>query len=337
VTNPTVADLGEHALIERITSRLPVPAWVVVGPGDDAAVLKPVRNALDVVTTDALVDGVHFDMRFVPSRAIGHRALAANLSDLAAMGARPRAALLSLALPASLAANVVDGLVDGFVAHAASQQVAIVGGNITRTPGPLVVNVTAHGSVHPRGVLTREGARPGDGVYVTGWLGAAAVGLASLRARAEHPGHEACPVPACEERYLYPVSRSRAGLQISHYGAASSCMDLSDGLADGVRQLAAASGVGVLVDGDALPIPDEARRWHEVQGTDAMAAALSGGDDYELLFTVRPRHAGKLRGAAARCRDLPITRIGVVTKDTAQLVRRGSTVSALPEGYQHFR
>ena len=105
MTNSCVADLGEHALIARITSRLPVPAWVVVGPGDDAAVLKPVRNALDVVTTDALVDGVHFDTRFVPPRAIGHRALAVNLSDLAAMGARPRAALLSLALPASLAAG----------------------------------------------------------------------------------------------------------------------------------------------------------------------------------------------------------------------------------------
>ena len=139
---------------------------------------------------------------------------------------------------------------------------AIVGGNITRIDGPLVVNVTAHGSVRPRGVLTRKGARPGDAVYVTGWLGAAAVGLASLRARAEGTAGDACPVPGCEDRYLYPLARVRAGLQLSHHRAASSCMDLSDGLADGVRQLAAASGVGILVDGDALPIPDEVRRWH---------------------------------------------------------------------------
>ena len=337
MTNPTVADLGEHALIERITSRLPVPGWVAVGPGDDAAVLKPVRNALDVATTDALVDGIHFDTRFVPPHAIGHRALAVNLSDLAAMGARPRAALLSLALPASLALDVVDGFMDGLLAHAAAERVAIVGGNVTRTTGPLVVNVTAHGSVHPRGVLTRKGARPGDGVYVTGWLGAAAVGLASVQARADGAASEDCPVPACEGRYLFPMARVRAGLQISHYGAASSCMDLSDGLADGVRQLSAASGVGMLIDGDALPVLAEARRWHQSQGTDAVAAALSGGDDYELLFTVRPRHGGRLRGAAARCADLPITRIGVVTEDAAQLVRRGSAVNPLPQGYQHFR
>ena len=336
MTTTVVGDLGEHALIARITSRLPVPAWVVVGPGDDAAVLKPVRNALEVMTTDALVDGVHFDTRFVPPRAVGHRALAVNLSDLAAMGARPRAALLSLALPASLSLDVVDGFLDGFVAHAAAQQVAVVGGNITRTVGPLVVNVTAHGAVHPRGVLRRKGARPGDGVYVTGWLGAASVGLASLRARADGPASEAGSVPSCEERYLYPVARVRAGLQLGHHGAASSCMDLSDGLADGVRQLAAASGVGFVVDGDALPIPEEVRRWHDAHGGDAVAAALSGGDDYELLFTVRPKHAGRLRGAAKRCGDLPITRIGVVTADTAQLVRRGSAVTVLPAGYQHF-
>jgi thiamine-monophosphate kinase len=337
MSNPTVADLGEHALIERITSRLPVPAWVAVGPGDDAAVLKPVRNALDVATTDALVDGVHFDTRFVPPQAIGHRALAVNLSDLAAMGARPRAALLSLALPPALALEVVDRFMDGLLAHAAAQQVAIVGGNITRTTGPLVVNVTAHGSVHPRGVLTRKGARPGDGVYVTGWLGAAAVGLANLRARVEGASGDACPVPACEERYLYPQARIRAGLQISHYGAASSCMDLSDGLADGVRQIARASGVGIEIDAAALPISDQARAWHAGAGSDPLAAALAGGDDYELLFTVRPRHRGRLRGARRRIGDLPITRIGVVTR-TLELALRGSSVARdLPGGFEHFR
>jgi thiamine-monophosphate kinase len=337
VSSTTVADLGEHALIARITNRLPRPAWLVVGPGDDAAVLEPVRNALDVLTTDALVDGVHFDTRFVPARAIGHRALAVNLSDLAAMGARPRSALLSLVLPAALPLDTLDGFLDGFLTYASDVHVAVVGGNITRTTGPWVINVTAQGSVHPRGVLTRAGARPGDGLYVTGWLGAAATGLASLRARADGAQTEPCPVPRSEERYLFPLARLRAGLQLSHYGAASSCMDLSDGLADGVRQLAAASGVGITVDGEAVPTLAEVREWHTAHGSDPMRAALAGGDDYELLFTVRPKHAGRLRGAASRCGDLPITRIGQVTEDTAVLVRRGSAVGPLPEGFEHFR
>ncbi len=125
---------------------LSLPPWVVVGPGDDAAVIEPERGALDVLTTDAQVEGVHFDRRFVPPDAIGHRALAVNLSDLAAMGAAPRAALLSLVLPDALEVAAVDGLLDGLLALAARHRVALVGGNITRSPGPLVVDVTVIGS-----------------------------------------------------------------------------------------------------------------------------------------------------------------------------------------------
>lgn len=313
-----------------------MPSWVVLGPGDDAAVVKPPRGALDVLTTDTLVDGVHFDQAFVPPRAIGHRALAVNLSDVAAMGARPRAALLSLALPSTLSAATLDAFVDGFVSHAESAGVVIIGGNITRTTGPWVITVTATGSVHARGILRRSGARPGDGVYVTGWLASAAVGLMSLR-RGTPGQDDAGAYATCEARYLLPVARVQAGLQLSHHGAASSCMDLSDGLADGVRHLAAASGVGMVIDGDALPLEPAVRHWHAAHGGDAVATALSGGDDYELIFTVRPRHAGRLRGAARRCGDLPITRVGVVTASTDLLLRRGDTLAPLPEGYEHFR
>lgn len=310
-----------------------MPAWVDVGPGDDAAVVRPARGLREALTTDALVDGIHFDQAFVPPDAIGHRALAVNLSDLAAMGAEPRSTLLSLALPAGLAVATLDGIIDGFLRHAAAHGTTLLGGNVTRTPGPLVINVTAIGSVRPRGALTRGGARPGDEIYVTGAVGDAAAGLATLRASAGGATAES----VCVQRYLRPEPRVRAGLQLSHHGAASSCVDLSDGLADGLFQLARASAVGLEIEADALPISSDAAAWHAAAGTDALAAALAGGDDYELLFTVRPRHRGRLRGARRRIGDLPITRIGVVTRGPALLVRDARGSRPLPHGFEHFR
>src|SRR5688572_394374 len=234
-----------------------MPPWVVVGPGDDAAVISPERGALDVLTTDALVDGIHFDLRFVPPDAVGHRALAVNLSDLAAMGAAPRCALLSLLLPDALDVEAIDRIMDGLLALAARHRVTLVGGNITRTPGPLALDVTAIGSVRPRRVLTRGGARPGDDVYVTGTLGDAAVGLQALQAGAADP-----LVADSVERYLRPEPRVRAGLLLGRNRAASGCIDLSDGLADGVRQIAAAADAGITIDAAALPISDGSRDWH---------------------------------------------------------------------------
>ena len=327
----TVLELGERALIERITARLTLPSWVVVGPGDDAAVIEPERAALEVFTTDVQVEGVHFDRRFVPPDAIGHRALAVNLSDLAAMGAAPRVVLLSLVLPDSLDVASVDGLLDGFLALAATHKIVVVGGNISRSPGPMMVDVTAVGAVKPRRVLTRSGARPGDGVYVTGSIGEASVGLQSLRAARG-------PAPrTCQERYLWPPPRVRAGMLLGRNRAASACMDLSDGLADAVRQMAEASHVGIVLDASALPIGDEVRRWHDAQGTGVIDAAVGGGDDYELLFTVRPAHQGRLRDVRQKLGGLPVTRIGTVTKQRRLFIRTEAGERRLPAGFDHFR
>ncbi|MBI2187813.1 MAG: thiamine-phosphate kinase [Acidobacteria bacterium] len=317
--------------MQRITARLVAPAWLVVGPGDDAAVVEPERGALDVFTTDVQVEGVHFDRRFVAPDAIGHRALAVNLSDLAAMGARPRAALLSLVLPDALDVATFDGLVDGLLAIASAYRVAVVGGNISRSPGPLVVDVTAIGTVRRRRVLTRSGARPGDRVYLTGTVGDGLAGLESLRDGGTQM------MQAQEQRYLRPDPRVRAGLALGSHRAASACMDLSDGLADAVRQVAQASGAGITIDADALPIADPVRRWHEARGRDPIEAALQGGDDYELLFTSRPAHHGRLRGAQRAFGGLLVTRIGEVTRERRLLLRTGGGSRDLPEGYEHFR
>ena len=309
-----------------------MPPWVVVGPGDDAAVIKPARGALDVLTTDALVDGIHFDLRFVPPDAVGYRALAVNLSDLAAMGAEPRTALLSLLVPDDLNVGTIDGLMDGLLALASQYRVALIGGNISRTTGPLTIDVTATGSVRPRRVLTRSGARPGDEVYVTGTLGNAATGLELLRAGDTADSTQR----GCVERYLRPDPRVRAGMLLGRNRAASSCMDLSDGLGDAVRQIAEASDVGLTIDAAELPVADEVKKWHLDKCRNLLQTVASGGDDYELLFTSRPSQRGRFRSVIKQLGDLRVTRIGVVTKARDVLLSTESGKHVLPPGYEHW-
>ena len=330
----TFAEIGERALLARLIARLPrtSPA-VLVGPGDDAAVLAPIRNERIVVTTDAVVEGVHFLRAFSTPADIGHKALAVNLSDLAAMGATPRWALLSLVLPGSMPVSDVEELVDGLAALARRHGVSVVGGNIARTDGSFVVDVTAGGEVAPRRWLMRSGAKAGHEIYVSGSIGGAAAGLEILKTGtgSREPG------TACIARHRRPEPRVRLGIAMGRAKAARAAMDLSDGLADALKQVASASGVGVKIDAESLPIDPCAREWWASRGTDPVIAAVSGGDDYELLFAVAPRSRGALRSVARHVAEPPLTKIGVFTKDPRELVIvRGTREEALPEGFEHF-
>jgi thiamine-monophosphate kinase len=332
---PTVGGCSERALIARLRERLDAPPpFVRIGPGDDAAIVEPARNLVEAVTTDVCVEGVHFDSAFVPPAAIGHRALAVNLSDLAAMGAAPRVATLSIVMPPGLPLAAFDALVHGFSALAREHRTALVGGNLSSSPGPLVVDVAAIGAVHGRKVLTRAGARPGDHVYVSGSLGGARAGLA--RCRASGDGSVGPDASDARARYLWPQPRVRLGLLLGRMRAATSCVDLSDGLGDGLVQLADASGRGMRIDGSLLPIDPEARQWFEDHGEDVLQSALAGGDDYELLFTVAPRRLGRLRAAARLVRGLALTRIGLVTASPGVLVEAGGDAFPVSGGYSHF-
>ena len=357
----TVADASERELVARIQQQLPpTPPWVLVGIGDDAAIVEPERNRAEVLTVDAIVEGVHFDRAFVPPDAIGHRALAVNLSDLAAMGAAPRLALLSMALPSTLPLADFDGIVSGFTSLAAQHRLQVIGGNLTRSPGPLVIDVTLVGTVKRRQALTRGGAKPGDDLYVSGAIGAAAAGLRLLRRVVGHQSSGASLSAQSTEdlrlrlmtgdsrlttddwrlmtAYLTPMPRIRLGLLLGRNRAASACVDLSDGLADGVRRIAEASGVGVTVDASLLPIDPAARAFFDAQRLDAVEASLEA-DDYELLVTVRPRARGRL-AAAIRHGGAPLTRIGRCTEDRAITIRHSGTEAtdvALSAGYTHFR
>ena len=338
----TVADRSEGELIARISDRLPArPDWIPVGIGDDAAVVEPERNRLEVLSVDALVEGVHFDRAFTPPAAIGHRALAVNLSDLAAMGATPRLALVSLALPRSLSLAEFDGIMESLITLAGRCRIAIAGGNLTRIDGPLVIDITVLGTVKRRQVLTRSGARAGDDLYVSGTVGTAAAGLQMLQARARPSAtgdatDRASSGESCINRYLYPEPRLRLGSLLGRNRAAMACMDSSDGLADAVRQLAEASGVGATIEAEAVPLEADARRWFEQRGSDAVREAITGGDDYELLIAVRPRVRGRLT-AALRHGGTPLTRIGTCTADRALVLRQNGAAQPLPRGYSHFR
>jgi thiamine-monophosphate kinase len=281
--------------------------------------VEPERNALEVITTDSQVEGVHFDCAFVSPADIGHKALAVNLSDLAAMGALPRVALLSLVLPPTWLVTGVDALVDGMIALARRARISIVGGNVARSPGPLIVDVTATGFVHRRRLLTRAGARAGDDLYVTGTLGGSAAGLRRLR---QNPA----AADKVVDRYRRPEPRSRFGLLLGRNRAARACIDLSDGLADGVRQIGEASGLGAVVDAGALPIEEGA----------TVSDALGGGEDYELLFAVSPRLRSRLASVQRLVKDLTITRVGRLTSDRAMLLNRNGSAEALPAGFSHF-
>ncbi len=330
----TIADVSEHSLIARIKSQLAAaPPWLIVGIGDDGAVVEHERNHLDVLTVDALVDGVHFDRTFTPPDAIGHRALAANLSDLAAMGAKPRLALLSMALPPTLPLADFDQIVAALAGLAATHQMHVVGGNLTRTPGPLMVDITAMGTARRRHVLRRAGARPGDELYVTGTVGSAKAGLQRLK---DGLSPSDAPLDHCVRSYLYPTPRVRTGMLVARNRAASACMDLSDGLADAVHQVTQASQIGATLTPESFPIEAGARDWFLARGLDPRHEALHGGDDYELLFTVA-RRARRAFHAAARLSGVPVTRVGVCVPEPGVRLEGQAGVVDVAAGFRHFQ
>ena len=330
---------GERELITHIRQRLPAPPVSLIVPiGDDAAVAMPERGALQVLTTDALVEGVHFDRRFSSLADVGYKAMAVNASDVAAMGGTASLALLSLMLPRGTSMTDVDALLDGVIEMTGAARIGVAGGNITRSPGPLVVDVAMVGHVRPRRVLTRAGGNAGDALYLTGTIGAASAGLGFLKESGGDTSRLGTEdtLAYCVQRHRRPEPRLRIGALLGRTRAATACMDLSDGLADAVKQIAGASGTGAVIDAASLPIYSGARDWFAGHGQDPVLAAVSGGDDYELLFSVRPKNGGRLRGVMRESRGIAVTRIGELTRNTEVVLMRDQRPEPLPDGFVHF-
>lgn len=319
---------SEFDLIARIRGRAASRRDVVLGIGDDAAVLRAASGHELVVTMDTLVAGRHFPRAAAP-RDIGWKALAVNFSDLAAMGAAPAWITLALTLPRN-DVEWLDAFIGGFMALARRHGVALVGGDTTR--GPLSITVAAHGLL-PRGsAMRRDGARAGDAIYASGSLGDAAAGL-----RVARGGLAAAPAAAARTlRTRLDRPEPRVALGLALRGVASAAIDVSDGLVQDLGHVLRASGVGAVLEVDAVPASRALRA--AVGGTAARRRLqLAGGDDYELCFTVPPRREPRLAAIARRLR-LPLTRIGTVlpTPGLALLDARARPVHLRRAGYDHF-
>ncbi|HEX8355633.1 MAG TPA: thiamine-phosphate kinase [Pyrinomonadaceae bacterium] len=359
---------GEFDFIERLrrleharqdaTGKHSTPATrhasLLKGIGDDAAVFRQRAGFDTVVTADMLVEGVDFRLQagWTSPRDLGHKALAVSLSDVAAMGARPRFCLLSVGVPRALwRGGFAEEFYRGVRALARLHGVRIIGGDTSRTPGHVVVDSVVLGEVRRGRALTRAGARAGDQIFVTGSLGGAAAGLKVLesrRVRNRRPGsRRALPASSSTDaltraerglvrRQTRPVPRVEWGALLGERGLASALIDLSDGLSSDLAHVCRESGVGARVDASLLPLDPLLNPLLKKSGAeDALALALDGGEDFELLFTVSPRKASRLPREVG---GVHVTRVGEVTgeRGKVRLVREGRARLLRPGGFEHF-
>ena len=285
--------------------RFEVPG-LLTGPGDDAAVLDAQNLPLSV-SKDAMVEGVHFTRTYSSSEDVGFKLIESSVSDLAAMGARPWVAFLSLALPRSVERSWLDGFWKGVAESCRRLTLQIVGGDTTRSPNDICLSATVLG-VHEGNIVRRQGASVGDEVYVTGTLGDSAAGLSILQDIGAGRGITPVEREFLIEQHLRPRARTSWGGWLGAYGEMSSCLDVSDGLLQDLGNMADASRVSFVIEAQRLPMSPAFRAWGaSMEESDRLRIALTGGEDYELVFTVPPETIvpQALNGVKA-------TRIGVV-------------------------
>lgn len=332
-------ELGEFGLIARLTTGLEQRPDVALSVGDDAAVLALPPGADLVATCDAQVAGQHFILGSATPEEVGHKALAVNLSDIAAMGAEPRWALISLLLPDDLDVETLDGIYAGMRALAREYAVALVGGNVAATSGPLTLDITLLGSVARGKALTRSGAQVGDVLAVVGTLGAAAAGLLALVTHPEQGSLSPAVRSRLREAQFAPMPQIVAGRVLAGSGAITALVDVSDGLAADLGHLCERSEVGARVDAARVPIDPAAGVVAEAYGRSALDFALYGGEDYALVCSVRPDAFEHARGAV-RAVGSDLVPIGAILPASDGMVLRlpdDSRYPLSPRGWDHLR
>lgn len=325
-----LGELGEFGLIDAIRAKAGTMPGVHRGIGDDAAELELPAGHRLLTSTDLLLEDVHFSFAWISPYDLGRKAVAVNLSDIAAMGGAPRFLYVGLACPADTSVAQVDEFVAGVLAEAAAHGAALVGGDTCRSPGPWIISVTIEGTAPAGAVIGRDGACPGDAVMVSGTLGDSALALALWQ-------RGASPDPWLAARHCRPVPRVALGIELSAAGLASAMIDLSDGLASDLEHILQASGVGAEVIGAALPL-SPAFREHLAFQPELLDLALSGGEDYELLCTVPAARVPEALALAVRV-GVALTVVGTVTGHGSGLTLCNGAGEVRPlrvRGYDHF-
>ncbi len=303
----------------------------VLGIGDDAAALRVQTGRLLLVSTDSLVENVHFSLSYFTAEDLGWKALAVNLSDIAAMGGKPTYALTSLAVPRDLAPEFIKGFYVGLTKLAQRHGVGVIGGDTCSSPLGICINVTIIGEVKRSQMLTRRGASPGDAIFVTGELGRSALGLEILR----RPLKSFQGRSALVGSHLRPIPRCSPGRFLATQGIASSMIDTSDGLSTDLGHLCSESGVGASISAERIPMPRLATKTVKRLSHELLEYALHGGEDYELLFTV-PKH--KRSRVPKRIQGVPVHEIGYITASARKcwIVQGAVRKRLVSGGFDHF-
>jgi thiamine-monophosphate kinase len=303
----------------------PTPTAVLTGIGDDCAVLRLLPGQDSLVTTDFTLEGIHFRRDWHPPESVGHRCLARGLSDIAAMGGEPVAAFLSLALPRDLPQSWVGRFARSLISLAEKHGVTLAGGDTAESPGGILADIIVVGTVPKGKAILRSGARPGDRIFVSGELGGSAAGVVQMRTKPKKKLN-----PRDYPRHFYPEPRIELGRILREKGLASAMIDTSDGLSTDLGHLCKESNVGAELESVLIPRASVGKPAREVD----LELALHGGEDYELLFTVRPgkRVPPHIGGVA-------LTQIGVITRPRVILLRnlKGIAYELEPRGWEHFR
>jgi len=330
---------GESEIISRLRKRAGVNDNVLLGIGDDAALIKPTGGRDLIACCDLMVEGVHFRTEWTPPRLLGWKALAVNLSDVAAMGGTPKYAMMSIALPPWSSSEFIDELFEGMLQLADANGVAIIGGDTSSSRDSLFIDVIVIGECESGKAITRRGANIGDRIYVSGSLGASALGLSLLEDgfRLNDSQDTSDAKRWALLKHLAPEPQLKLGLALGEAGLATAMIDISDGLSTDLWHILDQSGVGAVIHASAIPIAECVRSIASAAASiDPLRLALNGGEEYELLFTASP---GKANALAELSDTLAVrlTAIGdIVAPRGLQLVQNGALESLQPSGYEHL-